>query len=295
MPRESRYWRTDDQGNLLNDADIANIKPPFDAVVHDVVAAYTQHIASDIHSIYIMASVARGLAEVGSSDIDSFAVLEEMLDPELVMQDWLPQAEENLKNKHAAVVSDVEMGLWPYGYVLRDPEEFSPGAFIIKSQAVCVWGSDLAPELPDYSLNDRMTRLAIANEDILFMQDDIEETVEALEKASSPDEVRGLCKQVCKHMARTGFSLTLADNAHYTRDVALCVPAFAEGYPQYAQQIAQLGRFIDQPTRDASEILRFLRGFGQTLISLCDAWLDEHNPYHYEFFVIGDDPDFEGS
>ena len=294
MPRESRYWRTDAQGNLLNDADIQNIKPPFDAVVRDVVAAYTDNIGKDIHSVYIMASVARGLAEVGSSDIDSFAVLEEMIDPELVMQDWLYHAEDGLKRKHKDVVSDVEMSLWPYGYVLRDPEEFSPGAFIIKTQTACVWGSDLGPELPDYNLNDRTTRLAIANEDILFMQEDIEGTIDVLQDAPFPDEVRNQCKQVCKHMARTGFSLTLADNAHYTRDVALCVPAFAKAYPQYADEIGQMGRFIDQPTDDASDILGYLNSFGQTLINMCDTWLDEHNPNRYEFFVTGDDPDFEG-
>ncbi|QPC83416.1 hypothetical protein G4Y79_03265 [Phototrophicus methaneseepsis] len=293
MPRESRFWRTDANGNLLNDANIDFIKPPFDTVVEDVVATYTRHIAADIHSIYVMASVARGIAEVGSSDVDTFAVLEEMLDPELVMQDWLPEAPIALQQKHSAVVSDVEMELWPYGYVLRDPEEFSPGAFIIKTQAVCVWGSDLAPELPDYNLNDFKTRLAIANEDIVLLEPDIEDALAAIETDPSPDAIRSLCKHICKHMARAGFSLTMTDNAHYTRDVALCIPAFIAAYPQHSQGMQQTGQFIAQPTDDADTLRAFLESFGAQMVALCEAWLDEYNPERYDFFVYGDDPDYE--
>lgn len=293
MPRESRFWQTDADGNLLNDAHPDLIQPPFDAVVRDVVATYTQHIAADIHSIYVMASVARGLAEVGSSDVDTFAVLEEMLDPELVMQDWLPEAAIALQQRHKAIVSDVEMSLWPYGYILRDPEEFSPGAFIIKTQAVCVWGNDLAPELPDYNLNDRITRLAIANEDIVLMQPDIEDALAAIEIDPSPENVRAQCKHICKHIARAGFSLTMTDTPHYTRDVALCVPAFIEQYPQHRQGMEQTAQFINTPTDDPAALIAFLQGFGAQMVALCEAWLDEHNPERYDFFVYGDDPDYE--
>ena len=43
------------------------------------------------------------------------------------------------------------------------------GAFIIVTNSVCVWGSDLTPELPEYNINDHNTRLGIANDDIFIV------------------------------------------------------------------------------------------------------------------------------
>src|SRR5262245_10106414 len=141
MAGQGRIWRTNERGILLNDARRELIQPPFSALLADAIATCVQHSETDLHSLYITGSIPRGLATPGASDFNLIGVLEYSVDPELVMQDWIPLAEAKLLKDHQHV-SDVQIELWPQGYIFRDPDEFSIGAFILVTNSVCVWGSD---------------------------------------------------------------------------------------------------------------------------------------------------------
>lgn len=197
MAIKGRLWEVDEQGFLIPDASLENIKPPFKAVVDDVIEAYIQNIGQDIHSIYITGSVPRGLAIEGQSDLDAIAVLEYYTDPELVMQNWVSPTEVDIRAKHVCV-SDVQMDIYPHGWLLHDESEFSISAFVLKTHAVCVWGIDMSPDLTNYRFSDKETRIAIANDDIIQLEPDIDEAIEEIEANDSPDNVRYWCKRICK-------------------------------------------------------------------------------------------------
>ncbi len=273
--RKGRIWRTDDDGYLLNDAAPEHIKPPFHSVVRDVVAAYSANIEDDIHSIYITGSVARGLAVPGKSDVNAFAVLESEVDPELVKQDWLEQAENRITNAHSCI-SDTGLELWPYGYVFRDPDEFAVGAFIIKTHSVCVWGNDLSPQLPDYKIS--VATAAIANDDIVQIKPDIEDTLEAIKADSSIENVHYMCRYICKAIIHAGFGLVMADVGVHTRDIDLACDYFKQQRPAQAGEMQRSLAFVDSPADDADEVLAYLNGFGAWMIGAADEWLDTHNP-----------------
>jgi hypothetical protein len=291
MARQGRLWQIDGQGNILNDARRDLIQPPFAAVMQDVVAEFTRHIEADVHSIYITGSIPRGLAVAGESDIDMFGVLEYHVDPELVMQDWIPLTEGNLLKKHADVITDVQIELYPQGYVFRNPNEFSPGAFIIATHSVCVWGSDITPELPAYNIKDRLTRLAIANDDIIQLMPDIDEVYDEVEIDTSPENVRYWCKHICKNMVRTGFSLLMETLQAHTRDVDVACQYFCQQFPMQRPPMEKALGWITNPTETPEQLFDLLDTHGEWLIDQCEGWLEAHNPQRREFFLLGDEDD----
>jgi uncharacterized protein len=277
MANKGRLWRVDERGFLINDATLEHIIPPFQAVVDDVIQAYVEHIGKDIHSIYITGSVPRGLTIEGQSDLDAIAVLEYYAEPELVMQDWVSSAKDAILAKHECV-SDVQMEIYPHGWLLHDESEFSISAFILKTHAVCVWGIDMSPDLSEYRFTDQETRIAIANDDIVQIEPDIDDAIDAIEADDSPDNVRYWCKRICKNIIHTAFGLVMVDEAVHTRDIDLSVSYFLKHYPDQEKHIQQAVHFIDSPTDSARDLLAFLDSFGVWLIEECDRWLDHYNP-----------------
>ena len=269
---KGRFWQLDAQGYIQNDADRRYIKPPYTAVIRDAVKAYTDHIAGDIYSIYVTGSVARGLAVAGKSDVNMFAVLTNTIDPDLVMQDWLPDAEEALIAEHLCI-ADAQLELWPHNHVFADPDRFSIGAFIIKTHSICVWGNDLAAEIPPYRVS-----AGIANDDIVQIQEDIEEAIEAINDEDSPANVRYWCRGVMKHILRTGFSLVMLQAGRHTRDLDVCAAAFSQYHPAHAPTMQQALAYAYQPSGKAAEVLRFLDATNDWLLPLVHDWLETHNP-----------------
>lgn len=280
MARKGRLWQVDEAGFLMNDASLDLIASPFSKVVDDGIQAYLDHIGDDVHSIYVTGSVARGLAVEGQSDLNMIALLEYYTEPELVMQDWVGAAEEDIASRQACVAA-VQMEIWPHGWVLHDESEFSISAFILKSHAVCVWGADITPDLTTYQFTDRETRLAIANDDIVQLEPDIDEAMEAIDVDPSPENVRYWCQRICKHMIHAAFGLVMPDEAVHTRDIDLSVAYFAKHFPDYEPEIKQAEHYIQSPTEDAQALLDFLDTFGAWLLAECEDWLDQHNPDRY--------------
>jgi uncharacterized protein len=277
MANKGRIWQVDEQGFLISDAKLEHIKPPFKAVVDDVIQAYIKHIGQDLHSIYVTGSVPRGLATVGQSDLDIIAILEYYTDPELVMQDWVSSAEDEILDQHDCV-SDVQMEIYPHGWLLHDESEFSISAFVLKTHAVCVWGIDMSPDLTDYKFSDKETRIAIANDDIVQLEPDIDEAIDAIKADDSPINVQYRCKRICKNMIHAAFGLVMVDEAVHTRDIDVSISYFLKHYSDQQSAIQQAVKFIELPTGSAQDILQFLESFGAWLIAECDRWLDTNNP-----------------
>lgn len=284
-----RYWRVDHEGLLLNDARRDAIAPEYGPLLDDLIARVTRAIGGDVHSIVLSGSVARGLARPGDSDLNVIVVLEESVDPELVLQGWIAPAERDLARAYPALVREVQIEVWPQGEIFRDPAEFSIAAFILRTQALCLWGSSLEAELPDYSLLHHPTRVAIANDDVVQFADDLAEARAALAEAAHPRAVQGWCRHICKQMLRTGFGLVSVELGRYTRDVDLCAQDFAQGFPAQATDIQQALIWARQPTADAGAVRAFLADFGAWLEDACAAWLDRYNPARALYFRFEDE------
>jgi hypothetical protein len=277
-----RLWRTTTDGIILSDARREYIQPPFKAVVNDLVGAVAANIGADAHSIYVTGSIARGLAVPGESDANVFAVLTETSDPELVRQDWIGPAEVAAVERYACI-SDAQIELWPYGYVFGSPDRFSIGGFIVRTHSVCLWGSDLANELPDYRLGP-----AIPNDDIVQLQLDLEEASAEVRAGAGPENARYWCRRIMKNILRAGFGLVMLEEGVFTRDIDLCCEVFSKHYPGHAADMRRALALARQPSTNAGEVLTFLDSWGSWMIRQADIWLDRHNP-HRDLALLVDD------
>lgn len=277
-----RLWPIDLDGHIQNDAHPKYIQPPFAAAVADAVQAYTGHIGADLDSIYATGSVARGLAAAGVSDLNMFAVLDSTVDPELVLQDWVSEAEDSLLASHPCL-SDVQLELWPYYYVFNDPAQFSIGGFILKTHSVCLWGSDLATQLPNYRISP-----AIPNDDLVQIGFDLEGAAEEIEADSSASSVRYWSRWAAKHVLRAGFGLVQVKAGVHTRDIDLCGDYFGRYYPDHAEAMRQTLDHALNPLEDAGTALDWLESVKSWLLPLVDAWLDTHNPDRDLALVVDD-------
>ncbi|GEM_PF-686307 len=284
-----RHWPTDEQGSLLNIGDRTKLQLAFQDLIDDAKNACLQAIEADLHSLYIIGSMARGEAQPGHSDFDFIAVLEYQVDPELVKQDWIKPTMQALSDRYQALVNGVEFDLWPQGYLFRDPAEFSPGAFLIATQSICVWGSDLVPELPRYTLRHLPTCRAVANEDLLYYSDDLEEISQALDKALLPDQVRAISRSLGKKIARAGFALALEHNREYARDVTQCAADFSRVFPDDADSMKKALRLYSHPTDQIGTLQNLLEGFAAEIEERAAEWLDSNNPDWEEFFPVGEE------
>ena len=62
MSSSKRHWPTDEQGYLLNVGDRPKLQPEFQPLIDEAVQACVQAIEADLHSLYIIGSMARGEA-----------------------------------------------------------------------------------------------------------------------------------------------------------------------------------------------------------------------------------------
>lgn len=267
-----RLWRIDDAGFLCNDAVNTPLAEPFATIAAAGVAAFTGRIAADLDSVYLTGPVARGLAVPGAAELEVVAVTAPHADFELVLQDWLPDAEQALIDAHPAL-RDARLDLYPYDDIFTDPDRFSPGAFLLKTRSICLWGADLTPELPDYRIST-----AIANDDIVQIAADIAEARERIAADDAPENVRYWLRQACKHLLWTGFALVMVEEAVYTRDADLCYSYFARHFPGHSADLRRALDYLAAPLDAAGEADAYLDVMGGWMIAQADRWLDTHNP-----------------
>jgi hypothetical protein len=69
------FLQTNAEGFIVNTTSLEQIQDEWLPAVEKVTDAYRKHFGTDLHSVYIRGSVAKGQAIHNVSDIDSFAVV----------------------------------------------------------------------------------------------------------------------------------------------------------------------------------------------------------------------------
>lgn len=105
------FFDISEDGSICNMGHPDNIRPPWKALVEDIKQAYIENCADQLHSIYVRGSVARDLAVLNVSDVDSFAVTR----PGSALQEmpWAEEAERKLSEAYP-FSAGVEFGLFRY-------------------------------------------------------------------------------------------------------------------------------------------------------------------------------------
>jgi hypothetical protein len=247
------YLHVDDQGFIVNSTSIEKIQPEWLPAVEEVRGAYVQHFGDNLHSVYIRGSVAKGQAIEHISDIDSFAVVS--LAYEKIDMLWSDLFKQELISEYP-FVTGVEIGAIP----IDELKDHKGDQIMIKTQAICVYGKNLADEIP--AMKPGMETA----QHIHFIKSEIIRTKEWFHGEHSTEEVMRKCTWIMKRILRSGFELVMERSQKYTRDLYPCYEGFSEYYPEQKGNMYKVLQLAINPTADKVEIEKVLNDIGNFFI-----------------------------
>ncbi len=247
------YWPQDDAGYLLRDCAWEKVPIAWRPLVLELGEAYQARWGTQLHSVYLRGSVARGQVVKGISDLDTFAVLQ----PEVAPQHrWLEVEWEEKQllawREHYPFVTDIEGALTS----LSAPGELlHPHVLpILQFQSLRLWGESLDPYLPRFRPGPALARnhrwLA---EDWGRLQND---------SLAPATELRSLLKTIL----RAAFELVMEREQRFTLDLYLCYRSFAQYYPEWEAEMRQVLEFFLQAPDSAVPLQKLALGLGQWMI-----------------------------
>lgn len=278
---KGRFWETDANGFLLNDASLEKIAAVHRPAIEMTVAAYRSHLGADLHSIYLRGSVPRGLAIPGLSDLDCLA-LATGYEADTPLS-WAASEEAKIV-AGSPRLAGVQFEVYALDEAVQR-ERVSELCFVLKTQAVCVSGEDVAARLPNYRADH-----TVANIDIVRIEPDIDEALGQIRCDPGGASTRYWCQRIAKNLIRACFALIMVEYRRFTRDLGLCAEGFLAHYPEQRRNIEKALHFVQCPTEASDELVAFLADFGSWVVARANDWLDAHNPERYLEMRLSYDP-----
>lgn len=231
------YMRTDADGYLLNECSASHVDPRLIALVTQF---YRDSYGAALVAVYVRGSVARGSAVDGVSDLDTFAVVE---DGHADACPLLPEAQQARLRAIAPGLVDYEFHACARSAVTGS--YYSPWAFLVRTQSVCIHGTDLAPALAPYRVGPELMAEAI------YLPQRMALYRQRLAREHTHEQRAATCQWMMKSLVRAAFDLTLEPGGRYTRDLYPCYSAFAGRYPQHESDCLRALRWAISPDGDS--------------------------------------------
>jgi hypothetical protein len=271
--------QTNDAGFIVNHTGAEKIVDPWKPVVEAVREGYLTHLGDNLHSVYIRGSVARGLGRESVSDVDSIAVVKDGKVSEIT---WDVPLSKELTSRFP-FCTGIEIVCLPHEDLMYADDEINASwRMMLKTQCVCIFGDDLAKQLPDYR----------PGAETLVHANDIRRPIERL-----VDDIRALrfigklpfrkrlfkslrgdygpvvslgCAEIMKKILRTGFELVMEEEKVYTRDLYPCYKIFSKHFPEKEASMRRALELAVNPTSNPEEVLHFLEDFAPWLIATAE-------------------------
>ena len=175
------FLKLDDNGHVIKKASHNLIQAAWKPLVDEVVAIYKSSFGDNLHSIWLRGSVAKGQAEKGAADLDSFSYLVEEAERSVEFE----SAIEALESRHP-YCSGIEADANPVSDIERKLDGVM--ARIIKTQAICLHGEDFSDGIPPYTLRGMVHYSR-------FLRFNLEEKLPAFlrEDDGDPIQIQGSC------------------------------------------------------------------------------------------------------
>lgn len=246
------------EGAIINTASRDKIPESVLPLIDDVIAVYQQRLAECLHSVYIRGSIVHGMSVKGFSDLDTFALVKPTEQQPFIWwctPDWEAEAAQTLLAQHDdGWVTNIDFGYasWHEDFIKRNPTL----AVIIKTQSLCVVGTDVKPLLPNLRAGLEICR------DYLFLENELA-LLSKMISGQIPLEV-SKAQAVVKRMIRVAFELVMEREQRYTTSLYHCYDCFGRYYPQQREAMRQLLEFYLNPSSDLDAIAQCLT---------CGQWL----------------------
>ncbi len=264
LKRHGSYLATDSDGFVVSQSHKSLIQEKWKPVINATIDFYKAKLDEELHSVYIRGSVSKGMAVDDLSDLDSFCVLREGVSSpdDLKTKDF----QKVIKEKYH-FCDFVEISFIEYQKVFEAPKERERSIIeeLIKTQAVCVYGDDLASKIKPFRISEMIGHS-------LFVEKELEKLPEYFEEArDSESEIKDLCSWIMKRIIRSGFDLVLEREQKFTRDLYLCFESFSKYYPDKSNEMKEVLNLCLNPISDVKKINQTLSRIGPFLLSQIES------------------------
>ena len=266
IQRLGGYLEVDERRYLKKRADASNIQDRWLDAVVAAKEAYLSRWGDALHSVYLRGSVVNGGAVEYVSDLDSFAVFREGgFDAENV-EAWEREAAKDLEKRFPFVAGFELVGTSIEEATARENVD----AFIVKVEAACVYGEDLARRIEGYRPGPEMafqTR---------YFRNHLETFRRDYPRESERERPETLA-WILRRFLRLGMELVMEEERRFTRDLYLCYESFVNHYPEKRKEMFHALELAVNPvaTREAED---FTRNLGNWLAGEADKRLARWTP-----------------
>jgi hypothetical protein len=257
VTKTGAFLETDESGNLMSDASVGKIVPPWREAVDFARDLEVSRLGNRLHSLYLRGSVPRGVALPGRSDLDLFAVLFDDSAPPPT-----PPRFDDFPARFPFVAS-VESSHITLAHV-HGP--FHYYRFVMKVSAVCIHGEDLLPQIPPCS-----TDTPIAEEWFRIFPHLVDQFAGDLKESGSDETNKRLCHDMMKGLLRAGMLLVMKRQRAYTRDLYPSYQCFSWFYPAQEPAMRRCLELAVNPASDRHELLRFVPDFAAWMQHAAEA------------------------
>lgn len=274
-----KFLPKDESGYLENDTSINKIAPEFGPLIANVKETVIDVLGECLHSIYLTGSIPRGMAQIFTSDLDLFAVLNPNCTDSLLPSVKTKCDKLLSKNK---TVSKIDIEFWHFEKVfpaapglekINVTNTLSVFDVILKNSSLCIYGDNLGQYIPKIKPG-----VALSNDELIVIHDDIRQAKEAILAADNKAKIGYWCKRVMKNIIRAGFCLCMPIIQEQTRDIDLCAKVFSKYYPDMVHITKQAIIWTQNPSSNSAEIIDFLDNDGALFLTKVDCWMEKYNP-----------------
>lgn len=274
-----KFLPKDADGYIINDTSADKIAQEFRALIIEVQNIIITELGEALHSLYLTGSIPRGMAAIGSSDLDIFATLKPGYTDEFLSA---IKEKANALISNNQMVSKIDIEIWTFAEVfplasdltnIKIKNTLSTFDVILKNASLCIYGKDLGNYIPPIKPD-----VALANDELIVIHDDIQEAKRSILAAKHTEQIEYWCKRVMKNIIRAGFCLCIPIIHQQTRDIDLCAEVFLKHYPGMQGVIERALTWIQKPSSSASDIIQYLDDSGASFLSEVDHWMERYNP-----------------
>ncbi|PYZ93926.1 hypothetical protein CR194_09180 [Salipaludibacillus keqinensis] len=243
----------DRNGFIVSDVSKDKINNVYLPCIQDSVESLRNLFHSQLHSVYVYGSVARGEAVAMKSDLDLITMFNGKLNSINLAE--LQKLAGELSKKYRCLVRDVGIAVAYYDYTV-DPSNYYESAFL-KELCVCVYGEDLGSRFGPYKLT---SEIAIRfNGDICEV---LTRTLNRLEKASNK-EFKTISQNFARKLIRTYYSMVMARSQIWSTRLQEQSEVIIHHFPDKEFIIQTLLNWVDDPPMNRETVNEFFKKEGK--------------------------------
>jgi len=248
-----KFAPLDSNGYIINIASIRKVSSKWKKAVDYSILLLTGLYSDDLDSVYLRGSVATGDQNEHNSDLDLLVFLKR--DKFEKDYEYFNSINKRVRSKYP-FIERVDI-IADNRKCILDNLSYQ---VIIKTQSVCVYGTDVCSNLPHFTPNQAIFHVQRIKQDIVNFQNFFEEN------PKDNELIKAKCKTIMKRIVRTGFELVVDQSSKYTRDLYTCYFEFIKYYPDQRKDMHKALMLSINPTNNVETILGILNRLGNQII-----------------------------